>query len=118
VHGLAGKFAQDDAEVVASARDCLTPLADPSDAADVVMPAFSSGQWAGTLPVTLDAVPSGDLMFMCGGGILAHPLGPAAGVTSVRQAWAAWRAGQALDAAAAQAPELRAALDHFRPKAH
>jgi ribulose-bisphosphate carboxylase large chain len=118
VHGLAGKFAQDDAEVVASARDCLTPLADPGDAADVVMPAFSSGQWAGTLPVTLDAVPSGDLMFMCGGGILAHPLGPAAGVTSVRQAWAAWRAGQALDAAAAQAPELRAALDHFGPKAH
>ncbi len=88
VHGLAGKFAQDDDEVVHSARDCLTPLADAADAADVVMPAFSSGQWAGTLAPTLDAVPSADLMFMCGGGILAHPMGPAAGVTSVRQAWA------------------------------
>ncbi len=66
VHGLNGKFAQDDDEVIASARDCLTPLADPMDAGDVVMPAFSSGQWAGTLPTTLDVVPSGDLMFMCG----------------------------------------------------
>ncbi len=40
---------------------------------------------------------SGDLMFMCGGGILAHPGGPAAGVASLRQAWRAIRAGQALE---------------------
>ena len=113
VHGLAGKFAQDDQEVIDSARDCLTPLADPADTDDVVMPAFSSGQWAGTLPATLDAVPSADLLFMCGGGILAHPMGPAAGVASVRQAWAAWQGGIALAEAAREAPELRAALDFF-----
>jgi ribulose-bisphosphate carboxylase large chain len=113
VHGLDGKFAQDDDEVRDGARDCLTPLADPSDTCDVVMPAFSSGQWAGTLPKTLDAVPGGDLLFMCGGGILAHPQGPTAGVTSVRQAWRAWREGRALEAAAADAPALRAALDFF-----
>ncbi len=121
VHGLGGKFAQDDDEVVQSARDCLTPLADASgsdDAADVVMPAFSSGQWAGTLAPTLDAVPSADLMFMCGGGILAHPMGPAAGVTSVRQAWRAWQHGRSLDAAAHDQPELRAALDTFGPGRH
>lgn len=113
VHGLQGKFAQEDAEVVQSAQDCLTPLADAADTADVVMPAFSSGQWAGTLPATLQAVPSGDLMFMCGGGILAHPMGPAAGVASIRQAWAACREGRSLAEAAADAPELRAALDFF-----
>ena len=118
VHGLAGKFAQDDDEVVRSARDCLTPLADPADRADVVMPAFSSGQWAGTLAPTLAAVPSADLMFMCGGGILAHPMGPAAGVTSVRQAWHAWQRGQALRDAAAAEPELRAALDTFGATPH
>ncbi|MBL8347881.1 MAG: ribulose 1,5-bisphosphate carboxylase [Rubrivivax sp.] len=118
VHGLAGKFAQDDDEVRESARDCLTPLADPADTADTVMPAFSSGQWAGTLPMTLAAVPSGDLLFMCGGGILAHPMGTAAGVTSLRQAWAAWRAGESLQAAAANAPELRAALAFFGPAPH
>lgn len=113
VHGLAGKFAQEDDEVRGSARDCLTPLADPADASDVVMPAFSSGQWAGTLAPTLDAVPSADLMFMCGGGILAHPMGPAAGVTSVRQAWAAWQQGRSVAEAATSQPELRAALDFF-----
>ena len=113
VHGLNGKFAQADEEVVSSARECLRPLADPADATDVVMPAFSSGQWAGTLPATLAAVPGADLMFMCGGGILAHPMGPAAGVASVRQAWAACQGGIDLPTAARDAPELRAALDFF-----
>ncbi len=118
VHGLAGKFAQEDDEVVASARDCLTPLCSAEDTHDIVMPAFSSGQWAGTLAATLDAVPSADLMFMCGGGILAHPMGPAAGVTSVRQAWTAWQQGRSASEAAATQPELRAALDFFgRPRA-
>jgi len=116
VHGLAGKFSQSDEEVVRAARDCLTPLADPADADDVVMPAFSSGQWAGTLPATIEAVPSGDLIFMCGGGILAHPGGAAAGVASLRQAWQAIATGQTLDEAARAAPELRAALAFFGPR--
>jgi ribulose-bisphosphate carboxylase large chain len=113
VHGLQGKFSQPDSEVIESARDCLTPLADPSDGADRVMPAFSSGQWAGTLPATLAAVPSADLLFMAGGGILAHPGGAHAGVTSMRQAWQALRAGQTLADAARDAPELRDALAFF-----
>ena len=113
VHGLQGKFSQPDDEVVASAIDCLTPLTDADDAADRVMPAFSSGQWAGTVPATLRVVPSGDLLFMAGGGILAHPGGPGAGVTSIRQAWAAARAGIALADAARHAPELRDALAFF-----
>ncbi len=117
VHGLAGKFAQDDEEVRDGARHCLAPLCGDGDQGDVVMPAFSSGQWAGTLPLALDVVPRGDMLFMCGGGILAHPQGPAAGVASVRDAWAAWQAGQPLDAAAAHAPALRAALDFFGPPA-
>ena len=78
-------------EVISGAHDCLTPLADKTDHRDVVMPVFSSGQWAGTLPATAQAVPSGDLLFMCGGGILAHPGGAAAGVRSLHQAWQAIR---------------------------
>lgn len=116
VHGLQGKFAQSDAEVIDGARGCLAPLADASDTADRVMPTFSSGQWAGTVPATIAAVPSGDLLFMAGGGILAHPGGPRAGVTSLRQAWAAARDGIALADAAAQAPELREALAFFGAK--
>ena len=113
MHGLGGKFAQADADVAQGARDCLAPLADPADTADRVMPAFSSGQWAGTLPATLEVVPDGDLLFMCGGGILAHPGGPAAGETSVRQAWAAVQAGRTLADAARDAPELREAIAFF-----
>ena len=113
VHGLQGKFAQADDEVITSARNCLTPLADPADVADRVLPAFSSGQWAGTIPATLATVPSGDLLFMAGGGILAHPEGPRAGVLSLRQAWAAASAGQSLADAARDAPELRAALAFY-----
>jgi ribulose-bisphosphate carboxylase large chain len=111
VHGLQGKFAQADAEVISSARDCYTPLADQVD--DRVMPAFSSGQWAGTVPATWEAIASDDLLFMSGGGILAHPDGPAAGVTSIRQAWTAARAGASLADHAAQAPELARALAFF-----
>jgi ribulose-bisphosphate carboxylase large chain len=111
VHGLQGKFSQSDEEVVDSARDCLAPLADGID--DRVMPAFSSGQWAGTVPATWAAVSSDDLLFMSGGGILAHPDGAAAGVASIRQAWAAAREGVPLAERAREAPELARALAFF-----
>ena len=114
VHGLQGKFSQEDSEVIESARDCLTSLTPSAD--DRVMPAFSSGQWAGTVPATRQAVGGSDLLFMSGGGILAHPDGPRAGVTSIRQAWAAVNAGQTLLDAAGQAPELKRALEFFGGK--
>jgi ribulose-bisphosphate carboxylase large chain len=115
VHGLQGKFAQPDAEVIESARDCHTPLTDGVD--DRVLPVFSSGQWAGTVPATWAAMQSDDLVFMSGGGILAHPGGPAAGVASLRQAWAAMRAGTSLEQHALDAPELAQALAFFGRKA-
>jgi ribulose-bisphosphate carboxylase large chain len=111
VHGLQGKFAQEDEEVISSARDCLTPLADDVD--DRVAPAFSSGQWAGTAPATFAAVGNADLLFMAGGGIMAHPDGPAAGVASIRQAWDAVAQGESLAEAARERRELRRALDFF-----
>lgn len=115
VHGLEGKFAQADQEVISSARDCLSPLTYGID--DAVMPAFSSGQWAGTVPATWRAIGSEDLLFMSGGGILAHPGGAAAGVVSIRQAWDAVRSGATLQDYAAQAPELAQALAHFGGRA-
>jgi len=111
VHGLQGKFAQEDDEVVESATDCVTPLTDVCD--DRVLPAFSSGQWAGTVPATYDAIGHTDLLFMAGGGIMAHPSGPAAGVTSIRQAWDAVTSGVSLEQAAQVHPELRQALATF-----
>jgi ribulose-bisphosphate carboxylase large chain len=111
VHGVQGKFAQEDDEVVSSARDCVTPLTDGGD--DRVMPAFSSGQWAGTVPATFGAIGHNDVMFLSGGGIMAHPGGPAAGVVSIRQAWEAVAAGAPLAEAARTQSELRQALDTF-----
>ncbi|MEJ8857426.1 ribulose-bisphosphate carboxylase large subunit family protein [Variovorax robiniae] len=111
VHGLQGKFAQTDEEVIRSAHDCFTPLAQGLD--DAVMPAFSSGQWAGTVPATWAAIGRDDLLFMSGGGILAHPGGAAAGVRSIRQAWEAVRGGTSLAEAARGVPELAQALAFF-----
>lgn len=111
VHGLQGKFAQADAEVVSSAHDCQARLSDTVD--DRVMPAFSSGQWAGTAPPTYAALGNTDLLFMSGGGIMAHPGGPTAGVVSIRQAWDAVARKQTLHAYAADHPELAGALEKF-----
>lgn len=115
VHGLQGKFAQTDEEVVTSARACVASLAQGCD--DAVMPAFSSGQWAGTVPATWAALGSTDLLFMAGGGILAHPGGPAAGVASLREAWAATVSGVPLADAARDAVALRHALERFGARA-
>lgn len=50
---------------------------------------------------------------MAGGGILAHPGGPAAGVASIRQAWEAVAAGVPLADAAKSHSELAQALAFF-----
>lgn len=111
VHGLDGKFAQENAEVIDSSRLCLTSLDDASD--DRVMPAFSSGQWAGTVPATWAATGGVDLLFMAGGGIVGHPGGAAAGVESIRAAFEAMQSNRSLEDAAAAVPALRQALDFF-----
>ena len=113
VHGIGGKFSDQPAEVEAAARRSLAPLAFDATQPDPVLPVFSSGQWAGTLKTTADAVGSADFMFLAGGGILAHPDGPSAGVTSLRQAYEAIAEGRTLDDHAARRPELKAAMAFF-----
>lgn len=112
VNGLANKFQEADASVIASARACLTPLF--ADKPCTVMPVFSSGQTVRQAPATWQAMQSPDLLFLAGGGLFAHPGGIAAGVTSLKQAWAAAMAGVSLEAAAKTQRELREALDTFR----
>lgn len=112
VHGIGGKFVDFAEEVTAAARACLAPLS-PDGPDDRVMPAFSSGQWAGTLPHTLQAAGGPDLMFMCGGGILAHPDGPTGGVQSLKDAYECLANGVPLAEGVTDRPALRAALDFF-----
>ena len=113
VNGLRNKFCEEDASVVASARECVKPMFAPPDKGCEIMPVFSSGQSAKQVPDTYRALGSMDLIYACGGGILAHPGGPAAGVRSLHQAWEAAAAGHSLAEYALGHEELRAALEAF-----
>jgi ribulose-bisphosphate carboxylase large chain len=113
VNGLRNKFCEDDASVIASARECLTPMFPAPHKGCEIMPVFSSGQSAHQAPDTYKALGAMDLIYACGGGILAHPAGPAAGVRALRQAWEAAATGVPLAEFAQQHAELRAALETF-----
>ncbi len=113
VNGLSNKFCEEDESVIRSARACLTPMFPAPYAGCEVMPVFSSGQSARQAADTYRALGSTDLIFAAGGGILAHPQGPAAGVSSLQQAWQAAVEGIPVAEFAAGHPELRAALEKF-----
>lgn len=113
VNGIDNKFCEENESVIASARECLTPMFAAPHPGCEVMPVFSSGQSARQVPATYAALGSTDLIFAAGGGIMAHPGGPAAGVRALRQAWDAAVAGVDLADAASQASELRDALSAF-----
>jgi ribulose-bisphosphate carboxylase large chain len=113
VNGLRNKFTEADESVIASARACLTPMFAPPNPGCEIMPVFSSGQSARQAPATYAALNSTDLIYACGGGIMGHPFGVAAGVRSIQQAWEAATRGIPLATYAQAHPELRAALDTF-----
>jgi ribulose-bisphosphate carboxylase large chain len=108
VNGLANKFSESDESVTASARACLTPMFDMKPC--TVMPVLSSGQSARQAAGTLAALGSTDFIFAAGGGIMAHPGGPADGVRALREAFEAAMAGVPADRYASTHPSLAAAL--------
>jgi ribulose-bisphosphate carboxylase large chain len=109
VNGVGNKFAESDESCIASARACLTPLF--SDKPCTVMPVFSSAQSALQAPATYQGLGSADLIVTAGGGIMAHPLGTAAGVAAMREAWEATLAGVPLAEFARTHPSLQRALE-------
>lgn len=113
VNGLRNKFCESDESVIASARECLTPMFDLPAKGCEIMPVFSSGQSAGRAFDTWRALGTTDLIFACGGGIAAHPGGAAAGVRSVRQAWQAAMDGVTREEAMARHAELLQAVEKF-----
>lgn len=87
VNGIGAKYWEPDDSFVQSFADCSTPLLSPADRA---LPVVCSGQWGGQAPETYARTGRTiDLMYLGGGGIIAHPGGPAAGVRAIRQAWEA-----------------------------
>ena len=109
VNGIANKFWEPDDSVVAAIASCLAtePLGRP------LLPVVSSGQWGGQAPETWRRTRTVDLLYQAGGGIQAHPDGPAAGVRALQQWWEAAVAGLSVEEAAATYPLLAKSLAKF-----
>ena len=109
VNGIANKFWEPDDSVVRSIQSCLAsePLGKP------LLPVVSSGQWGGQAPETWRRTRTIDLLYMAGGGIMAHPDGPAEGVRSLRKWWEAAVEGLTCEQAAAKYPELAKSVAKF-----
>ena len=109
VNGIANKFWESDDSVVRSIAACQKPLLGGYS----VLPVVSSGQWGGQAPETYRRTRTVDLLYMAGGGIMAHPQGAAAGVRSLQQWWVAAVEGLPVESAMAKYPELKPSLDKF-----
>jgi ribulose-bisphosphate carboxylase large chain len=109
VNGVGNKFAESDESCLASARACLVPMF--QEKPYTVMPVFSSAQSPRQAPATYRGLGSADLIVTAGGGIMAHPLGTAAGVAAMQEAWEATLAGVPLAEFARSRPNLQLALE-------
>ncbi len=108
-NGMDNKFYETNEEIRVSVSSVLTPLFGGYS----TLPVLSSGQWAGTAQVTHELIDSTDLLVLAGGGVHAHPSGPAAGVASIRQGWEAALAAVPLDQYATNREPLRQAIEKF-----
>jgi ribulose-bisphosphate carboxylase large chain len=109
VNGIQNKFWESDDSVVSSIEACLSPMYNHK----TVLPVVSSGQWGGQAFETYRRTKTVDLLYMAGGGIMAHPMGAAAGVKALQQAWKAAVDGINLEEAANQYPEFKKSVEKF-----
>ncbi|TXK50070.1 ribulose 1,5-bisphosphate carboxylase [Pontibacter qinzhouensis] len=109
VNGIQNKFWESDDSVVRSIEACLKPMLGGYS----ILPVVSSGQWGGQAPETYRRTQTTDLLYMAGGGIMAHPDGPAGGVVALNQAWEAAVAGLSVEAAAQRYPEFGNSVKKF-----
>ena len=111
VNGIGNKFWEPNDSVVRSIQACRAPVAADSDFS--ILPVVSTGQWGGQAFDTYRLTQTIDLLYLSGGGIMAHPDGIAGGVAAIQQAWSAAIKGQTLDQAAIEHVELRHAVEKF-----
>ncbi len=112
VNGIANKFWESDDSVVRAMEACAKPLLGGMS----VLPVVSSGQWGGQACETFRRTKTVDLLYMAGGGIMAHPHGPAAGVRSLQKWWEAAVEGQTMEQAVEIYPELKISGEKFGKK--
>jgi ribulose-bisphosphate carboxylase large chain len=107
--GFGPRMMTPEREVVESIRACLEPMGHLKPS----LPVPGGSDSAGTLEDVYRRVGTVDFGFVPGRGVFGHPMGPAAGAASIRQAWVAIAGGKAVATHAALHPELRAALETF-----
>lgn len=112
VNGIQNKFWEGDDSVVRSMEACLKPLFK----GETPIPVVSSGQWGGQAFETYRRTQTTDLLYMAGGGIMAHPDGPGGGVVAMQQAWEGAVSGLNLEQAAKQYPEFAKSVQKFGGK--
>lgn len=111
INGIKVKYWEPDESFVSSFEAVSAPLFDRSDCPLAVV---GSGQWGGQAPETYQRTGrTTDLLYLCGGGIVSHPGGPAAGVRAVQQAWQAAVADIPLEIYAKDHRELAASIAKF-----
>jgi ribulose-bisphosphate carboxylase large chain len=107
--GFGPRMMTPEAEVLDCVRACLEPMGGIRPC----LPVPGGSDSAATLETVHRKVGSADFGFVPGRGVFGHPMGPAAGAASIRQAWDAIARGVPVDAHAAAHAELRAALQAF-----
>lgn len=112
VNGIQNKFWESDDSVTRSIKACLTPLLGGYS----ILPVVSSGQWGGQAPETYRRVKTVDLLYMAGGGIMAHPDGPTGGVRALHQAWESAVQGLTVEEAAERYAEFGKSVEKFGSK--
>lgn len=108
-NGISNKFYESDAEVLDSIEAVREPLLNQR----AIVPVLSSGQWAGLAHATYAATGTSDLLVLAGGGIHGHPGGAAAGVESMRSAWASAERGESVEQAITSSPAFATATEVF-----
>ncbi len=109
VNGIQNKFWESDDSVVNSINSLKEPLFNHKN----IIPVISSGQWGGQAFETYRRTKTLDVLYMAGGGIMAHPMGPAAGVRGIQQAWKATVDGLTLEEARKEYTEFDKAAGKF-----
>jgi ribulose-bisphosphate carboxylase large chain len=108
-NGLRNKFCESDASVLQSVKSCQSD----EGGSYKVMPVISSGQWADQAADTYKNIGNADVMYLCGGGITAHPDGMKAGVESIKIAWEEGMKGNQLIDIVDKYPQIKAALKFY-----
>ena len=92
INGIGSKYWEPDDSFCRSFEACMTPIFSPSRYRRCLSSAPANGAGRRRRPIGAPAATL-DLLYLCGGGVVSHPGGPAAGGRAVQQAWQAAVAG-------------------------